>query len=293
MEALNANIFSSLDDPLMKDVELAHAEMMSALSKKTIADVIYIDLSNQLMRFENALEELKRIKVSYEAQKEDFKNRFLIDFDIPIDEVVNFSFDDSLIQSKIKLIVENMSAKKKHVIKISEEFDSANDAYEVKSKILNEKNNELGESRNRIYDLEKLISKAKLSISQLEIEKSNLKKSEEYLGSLNDKIKEESKLILNKVDLKLYKRKEIFSGIIKEIENIISRGINVKLNFEAYVKFDKDFFRLRLANLINLRHKAINIDNIYKTIDECLIDKNGDICFESFPEKFIKCIART
>ena len=47
---------------------------------------------------------------------------------------------------------------------------------------------------------------------------------------------------------------------------------------------------MRLANLINLRHKAINIDNIYKTIDECLMDESGSICFESFPEKFINVL---
>ncbi|WP_367107245.1 TrlF family AAA-like ATPase [uncultured Psychrobacter sp.] len=290
MQDLNTDIYGSLDDPLMKDVELAHIEMMSAFNHKTVADGVYIDLSNQLMKFENAIDELKRIKVSYEAQKEDFKNRFLIDFEIPIDEIISFNFDDALIQSKIKLIEEDINTKRQHAIRVSEEFNLANDAYKIKSKALNEKNNELGEKRNRMYDLEKLISKANSSIKQLEIEASNLEKYEEYLKETNRKIKEESKSILDKINLKLYKREEMFSGIVQEIQNIISRGINVKLNFEAYVKFDKDFFRLRLANLINLRHKVINIDNIYKTIDECLIDENGSICFESFPEKFINVL---
>lgn len=290
MQGLNTDIYGSLDDPLMKDVELAHMEMRSALNHKTVADGIYIDLSNQLMKFENAIDELKRIKSSYETQKEDFKNRFLIDFEISIDEVISFNFDDTLMQSKIKLIKEDMNAKRQHVIKVSEEFNLANDVYEIKSKALNEKNNELGEKRNRIYDLEKLISKANFSINQLETEVSKLEESEEYLKEANIKIKEESKNILGKINLKLCKREEIFSGIVQEIQNIISRGINVKLNFEAHVKFDKDFFRLRLANLINLRHKVINIDNIYKTIDECLIDENGSICFESFPEKFINVL---
>ena len=292
MQALNVDIFGSVNDPLMKDVEQAHAEMMSALKNKTTADKVYIDLSNQLMKLENTLDEFNRIKLNYEAQKEDFKNGFLIDFEIPVDEVVSFKFDDALIQSKIELIERDVNTKRQHVIRVSEEFNLANNTYEIKSKALNEKNNELGEKRNRIYELEKLISKANLSIDQLENEASELEKSEEYLKEADRKIKEESKIILDKINSKLRKRKEIFSGIVQEIQEIISKGINIKLNFEASIKFNKEFFRVRIANLINLRHKVINIDNIYKTIDECLINESGDICFESFPENFINVLQK-
>ncbi len=236
-----------------------------------------------------AIEELEFIKNKHSRDIQDIANKYLGNTDIEIQDVCSLTINFDIINSKVY----EFNLEIQQIMEVSTSLHKELEEYKSNLEI---KNQQLSLSNQTIHGINENIVNAKSNlevnnnkIGELTKQKETIEQAKTEQQTLVNQRKEKLKALLQKGNEKVQHRVQMFDGINKQINDLITYDkIDISLNFQVMFYFDYEAFQENLKNFIYMRKNFLNATNIIETIDECFSDNSSIERFNSFADNFIK-----
>lgn len=269
-----------------QEVQDSHTIMIDSLKYRNTIDEKYINMSNETSLLEESVKELERMANNFESQIQDFNKNYLKKIEYYFSKVVSFNIDSSEIKKVVLIFNKQTQELRDRLFDANEDWELKNRTYEEKLTILNGENDEASIKRKRIHELKEIVRKTCDVATMLTINIADLEKFQIEVQRLTHQRIGLISKISDKIKEKVNKRQFIFEGVAEEIQSIRDRGIEINLNLQAEVYFNRKKFKSEVSRYINMRHGFLNINKIDETIEKCLLESNNN--YSEFPINFLE-----